>query len=250
MVHINILSEYITKQIQTKYPNTKIITTPTNIIINDIKIDIKDIYKGIKRQKLNDEGTYLFLDELILNVLGFSYKDKIDITRLYPRIYPINSIKKINAGHSIRYVNNTSIVPIYSSSSMHYVLSKKDIEMLNIPRDRLDEICKRNLSLDSDISLSITELEHGKICMMIDPSVLCSSLILLDETYVALSTILGTHFYAAIPTKNCFIACSIALKNMVQDKVSTIYKRGPYPISKDMFLMTSDGTAGTVLREI
>lgn len=250
MVPINLLSEYIVRQIKAKYPDISVIISKDAAVINGIKLNLRDIYKDIKRQKFTEEEVYKYLDEIILGFLGFSSDDKIDITRLYPRIYPLSFLKDAKPGYYERYVNNTIVVPVYNSGNMCYTLTEDDINKLHIPKDRIIEIAKRNLIMDTDFDITITETDHGKLCTIVDDVVCCSSYILLEETYMSLAGILGTTFYATIPNRNCFIACSTSLLNFTKNKVNELFKKTPYPITKDFFVMTLDGVSGTAAKEI
>ena len=60
---------------------------------------------------------------------------------------------------------------------------------------------------------------------------------------------LGGNFFVAIPARDMFVAMSIgpeAFANRLANRVSEDFRRLPYPISPEFFLVTRDGVAGEI----
>ena len=72
--------------------------------------------------------------------------------------------------------------------------------------------------------------------------------LLLDSLWVKLAPEFKGNFYVAAPARDMFMAISCGPDSFVeklQDRIELDYKRMPYPISSDLFLVTQDGVAGT-----
>ena len=72
--------------------------------------------------------------------------------------------------------------------------------------------------------------------------------LLLDSLWVKLAPEFKGNFYVAAPARDMFMAISCGPDSFVeklQNRIELDYKRMPYPISSDLFLVTQDGVAGT-----
>lgn len=66
--------------------------------------------------------------------------------------------------------------------------------------------------------------------------------------YERLAPELDGDFYVALPARDMFIAVSFApdeFVDRIRQRVQNDYKRMPYPITDDLFVVTQDGIAGT-----
>ena len=72
--------------------------------------------------------------------------------------------------------------------------------------------------------------------------------LLMSDLHAKLAKELGPDFYVATPARDMFIALSCEPESFVQRlcaRVSEDFTKLPYPITKELFLVTQDGVAGT-----
>ena len=120
--------------------------------------------------------------------------------------------------------------------------------------DALDEIARENLARYApDLEVQIVDSsEGGRAAIVARQDGYDAARLLLSSLHERLAPELGGDFLVATPARDMFLAISAkpaVFVDRIQSRVEQDFRRLPYPISSDFFLVTRDGVAGTVDRE-
>jgi len=116
--------------------------------------------------------------------------------------------------------------------------------------DELDSIARENLErYVNDLDVQFVESkEGGRAAIVSEQDGYDAARLLLCGLHHRLGPQLGGDFYVATPARDMFLALSTGpdpfLRRM-KSRVEQDFRRLPYPVSPDLFLVTRDGVAGT-----
>jgi uncharacterized protein YtpQ (UPF0354 family) len=116
--------------------------------------------------------------------------------------------------------------------------------------EQLDDLARENLELyapELDMQV-IDSAEGGRAVIVAEQDGYDAARLLLGDLHAKLSVKLGKDFFVATPARDMFIAMSCepnGFVNRLRERVEEDFTRLPYPITKDLFLVTRDGVAGT-----
>jgi uncharacterized protein YtpQ (UPF0354 family) len=172
--------------------------------------------------------------------------------RIMPRIQPMtifNHLDREQVAH-IPFVNDTVIVFVIDMPQMTVSITLEQLVRWGLQADDLDAIARENLSRYTpkiDIQL-VDSAEGGRAAIVSLQDGYDAARLLLDSLHERLAPELNGDFYVATPARDMFLAMTAGPDEFVQrliKRVALDYRRLPYPITKELFVVTRDGVAGT-----
>ena len=118
----------------------------------------------------------------------------------------------------------------------------------------MDILARENLARyapDLEIQL-VDSSEGGRAAIVARQDGYDAARLLLTSLHDRLAPKLKGDFYVAAPARDMFLAISIApsvFVDRIHRRVEHDYRRLPYPITSDFFVVTRDGVAGTAERD-
>jgi uncharacterized protein YtpQ (UPF0354 family) len=142
------------------------------------------------------------------------------------------------------------VVFVTDLPNMTISITTEQVVRWGLSVDELDEIARANLNIyaqDLDVQC-IESKEGGRAAILGNHDGYDAARLLLGDLHDRLKEHLGQEFYVATPARDMFVALSTdpePFVNRLHTRVEQDYKRLPYPITSDFFLVTRDGVAGT-----
>jgi uncharacterized protein YtpQ (UPF0354 family) len=115
---------------------------------------------------------------------------------------------------------------------------------------QIEEIAKENLERYSpELKIQVIESKDGgRAAILNEQDGYDAARLLLGKLHARLAPELHGDFFVATPARDMFVALSCDPPHFVerlQHRVDQDYRRLPYPITRDLFVVTQDGVAGT-----
>jgi uncharacterized protein YtpQ (UPF0354 family) len=242
------------RQIQPDY--TVELTGPREMIVNGRRLDLDNLFRLVKHDpSRGQEIIEHYLDQLFsgeaasINTMGFDMLRH----RVMPRIQPATIFDHLNREQvaHVPFVNGTVIVFVIDMPQMTVSVTAEQMIRWRVCAEDLDELARENLQqLSREIELQVvTSKEGGKAIIVAEQDGYDAARLLLGSMYSKLAPRLGQNFYVATPARDMFVAMSITPEPFLQrltNRIQEDYRRLPYPITPEFFLVTRDGVAGTV----
>ena len=173
-------------------------------------------------------------------------------SRIMPRIQPSSIFEQLDA-EQVAYspfVNDTVILYVIDMPRMTVSITIEQMLRWGIDIDEIDRIARENLAqYEPDLKLQIVQGDNGGRAAIFNvQDGYDAARLLLDSLWTKLAPEFKGNFYVAAPARDMFMAISCGPNSFVeklQSRIELDYKRLPYPISSDLFLVTQDGVAGT-----
>ncbi len=250
--------EYVTEHIKKRQPKLNIeILNSDDVLVDGRRLDLENLKRMVDFEPAR--GTDIvaeFLDKLFLNdyerKCGDQSFDEIK-GQIMPRIQPISIFEHFTeemVAH-VPYVNDTVIVFVIDMPQMTVNITTEQLVKWGVSIDEIHEIALKNLGeYVPDLEMKIIEsAEGGKAVILEKRDGYDAARLCLSGLYNELAPDLGETFYVVTPARDIFIACSIEpgeFVDRVRERISKDFLRLPYPITKELFLVTQDGVAGTM----
>lgn len=228
---------------------------PYELIINGRRLDLSNLYRMVVQDpERGDEIVSHYLDQLFsgeqlaLNSASIEFAR----TRIMPRIQPESIFEHLNrelVAH-VPFVNGTVIVFVLDLPQMTVSITTEQMVRWGLDSDALYNLARENLdNYAPETSIQLVESkEGGRAAILSEQDGYDAARILMSGLYDRLVTALGSDFYVATPARDMFVALSSGPPTFVKrlrDRVEQDYRRMPYPITPDFFIVTRDGIAGT-----
>ena len=172
--------------------------------------------------------------------------------RIMPRIQPTSIFEQLDSAQVAYqpFVNETVILYVIDMPRMTVSITVEQMIRWGVDIDELDRIARNNLAeYQPNLKLQIIEgSDGGRAAIFNMQDGYDAARLLLDSLWQKLAPEFKGNFYVAAPARDMFMAISCGPESFVeklQDRIVIDYKRLPYPISSDLFLVTQDGVAGT-----
>ena len=173
-------------------------------------------------------------------------------SRIMPRIQPKSIFEQLDSEQVayMPFVNDTVILYVIDMPRMTVSITLEQMIRWGIDIDETDRLARENLAAyQPNLKLQIVEGDNGGRAAIFNmQDGYDAARLLLCSLWAKLAPEFKGNFYVAAPARDMFMAISCGPDNFVQQLQSRIeldYKRLPYPISSDLFLVTQDGVAGT-----
>ncbi len=172
--------------------------------------------------------------------------------RIMPRIQPntlFDHLDREQVAHT-PWVNDTSIVYVIDLPRMTVSITLEQVVRWGLDMEEVEQLARTNLSRYApSVEVKVVEsAEGGRVAILSVQDGYDAARLLMDSLHVRLAPRLRGDFYVAAPARDIFLAISQGPDDFlqrVQSRVDRDYQRLPYPITKDLFVVTQDGVAGT-----
>jgi uncharacterized protein YtpQ (UPF0354 family) len=171
--------------------------------------------------------------------------------RIMPRIQPdsiFNHLSREMVAH-VPFVNDTVVVFVIDLPQMTVSITTEQMIRWGMCIEELEEQARTNLEdYAPELELQVvTSKEGGKAIILSEQDGYDAARLLLSDLHKRFAPRLGGNFLVGLPARDMFLAMTQGpdpfVKRLV-DRVEHDYKRLPYPITSDLFLVTPDGVAG------
>ena len=228
---------------------------PMDLILNGRHLGLENLYRMVQSEPTRGvEIVETYLDRLIEGDTFTSVPLPLSIARprIMPRIQPLKVFQHLDRTQvaHVPYVNDTVIVFVLDMPHMTVSLTIEQLMKWGLDVDDVDLIARENLTRyapDLEIQL-VDSSEGGRAAIVARQDGYDAARLLLDTLHNRLSPELGGDFYVATPARDMFLAISadpLTFVERIQERVEKDFRRLPYPITTDLFLVTRDGVAGT-----
>ncbi len=252
----NTFTDFVASLIRKMQPRFEVEVLGTReLLVNGRRLDLENLYRMVSHEPVRGKQIVdHYLDQLFsgeaMQLLAMTLE--FARPRIMPRIQPDSIFEHLNREQvaHVSYVNGTSIVFVTDLPNMTVSITTEQAIRWGLSIDDLDEIARGNLghyATDLDVQF-IESKEGGRAAILGNHDGYDAARILLGDLHDRLSDQLGCSFYVATPARDMFVALSTDPDPFVarlHNRVEQDYRRLPYPITSDFFLVTRDGVAGT-----
>ncbi|MBS0195659.1 MAG: DUF1444 family protein [Planctomycetes bacterium] len=228
---------------------------PRELLVNGRRLDLENLYRMVNHEPAR--GTEIvehYLEQLFTGdgVQLMSMSLDFARSRIMPRIQPetiFEHLSREQVAH-VPFVNDTVVVFVTDLPHMTVSITTEQQLRWNLTIDEMEEIARTNLNdYAPELEVQLVESkEGGKAAIISQHDGYDAARLLLGGLYERLAPQLGGDFYVATPARDMFVALSPRPNPFIsrlRDRVMQDFRRLPYPISPDFFLVTRDGVAGT-----
>ena len=228
---------------------------PRELLVNGRRLDLENLFRMVNHEP--GRGTEIvehYLEQLFageavqLQSMSFEFARP----RIMPRIQPETIFEHLSREQVayVPFVNNTVIVFVIDLPHMTVSITSEQLVRWKVGLDAIEEIARENLdNYVAELEVQVVESkEGGRAAILGQHDGYDAARLLLGGLHERLCSQLGNNFYVAIPARDMFVAFSAGPDPFVQrirQRVEGDFKRLPYPICADFFVVTRDGVAGT-----
>ena len=248
--------EQVARILHRMYPERAVdLAGPLDLILNGKHLGLENLYRMVLVEPTRGvEIVENYLERLVegdaIGSVPMPYS--IAKSRIMPRIQPrtiFETLDEAQVAH-IPYVNDTVIVFVIDLPQMTVSLTVEQVLQWGVQVDELEDVARENLSKYSpDLQVQLVEsAEGGRAAILARQDGYDAARLLLDSLYDRLAPELGGDFYVATPARDMFLAMTYDPDEFVsrlRKRINSDFKRLPYPITQDLFVVTRDGVAGT-----
>lgn len=249
-------AEHVAELLKRLQPEYQVeLTGARELIVNGRRLDLENLYRMVNHEP--DRGPEIvehYLDQLFAGDAAQLNHMSLDFARprIMPRIQPETIFQHLSremVAH-VPFVNGTVVVFVIDLPQMTVSITTEQLIRWRLTSDEVDEIARTNLDRYAPtMELQIVESkEGGKAAIFSEQDGYDAARLLLTNLHRRLAPRLGGDFYVALPARDMFLALTPDPSPFVErlhNRVEHDYRRLPYPISSDFFLVTRDGVAGT-----
>jgi uncharacterized protein YtpQ (UPF0354 family) len=249
-------SEHVARLIARHFPERPVeLAGPMDLVLSGRHLGLQNLYRMVQCEP--ERGVEIvenYLERLVegdaINAAPMPFS--LAKPRIMPRIQPESVFQYLDREQvaHIPYVNGTVVVFVLDMPQMTISLTVEQLIKWGVTADDLDDIARENLARyapDLEIQL-IDSAEGGRAAIVSRQDGYDAARLLLGTLHQRLSPELRGDFYVAAPARDMFLAVSSGPHEFVErihKRVMQDYRRLPYPITADYFLVTRDGVAGT-----
>ncbi len=248
--------EQVAKILQRHYPDRTLeLAGPLDLILNGKHLGLENLYRMVLHEP--ERGVELvenYLDRLIEGDSLTSMPLPLSVAkpRIMPRIQPIKIFEHLDKERVayIPFVNDTVVVFVLDMPQMTISITIEQMLRWGLQLDDLDTISRENLhTYAPDLEIQIVDsAEGGRAAIVARQDGYDAARLLLGSLHSRLAPELHGDFYVATPARDMFLAMTCEPDDFVdrlRERVQMEFKRMPYPITNELFVVTRDGVAGT-----
>lgn len=248
--------EQVAKILSRLYPDREIdLAGPMDLVLNGKHLGLENLFRMVQVEPGRGlEIVENYLERLIEGDAIGSMPLPLSVAkpRIMPRIQPISIFEHLDQEQvaHIPYVNDTVIVFVIDMPQMTVSITVEQLLRWGLDSEDLDGIARQNLERytpDLQIQL-IDSSEGGRAALVARHDGYDAARLLLTSLHERLAPELRGDFYVATPARDMFLAMTCDPTEFVarlHKRVQHDYKRLPYPITDEFFVVTQDGVAGT-----
>ncbi len=169
-----------------------------------------------------------------------------------PRLQPAAIFDRLDPAQvaHMPWVNDTVIVYVIDLPRVTVSITTEQVIRWGIDIEEIDDLARGNLSrYRPGLEVKLVESEDGgRAAVMSALDGYDAARLLLDGFHERLAPQLRGDFLVATPARDVLVAISADPPNFVdrvRSRIHRDFRRLPYPITSDLFLVTRDGIAGT-----
>ena len=248
--------EHVAKILKRHYPDRAVeLAGPLDLVLGGKHLGLENLYRMVLHEP--DRGVELvenYLERLIEGDTLSSIPLPLSVAkpRIMPRIQPESIFEHLDREQvaHVPFVNDTVIVFVLDMPQMTVSITVEQMVRWGLQLEDLDVMARENLdSYAPDLQIQLVDSsEGGRAAIVSRQDGYDAARLLLQSLYHRLAPELHGDFYVAAPARDMFLALTCDPDDFVQrlrDRVALEYKRLPYPITADLFVVTRDGVAGT-----
>lgn len=248
--------EQVAKILQRHFPDRNIeLAGPMDLVLNGKHLGLENLYRMVQYEP--NRGVEIvenYLERLIEGDSISSVPLPLSVAkpRIMPRIQPVSIFDHLDREQvaHVPFVNDTVIVFVIDMPHMTVSITVEQLVRWGLTSDDLDVIARQNLAQYSpQLEIQFVEsAEGGRAAIVAVQDGYDAARLLLDSLHERLAPELRGDFYVATPARDMFLALTIDPQEFVDrllKRVQVDYKRLPYPITNEFFVVTRDGVAGT-----
>ncbi len=228
---------------------------PLDMVINGKHLGLENLYRMVMQDP--DRGVEIvenYLDRLHEgdSLMSMPLPLSIAKPRIMPRIQPetiFQHLDREQVAH-VPFVNDTVVVYVIDLPQMTVSITLEQMIRWGLQLEDIETIARENLDRYApDLEIKLVESsEGGKAAILSRQDGYDAARILLSSLHERLAPELHGDFYVATPARDMLLAMSIDPQPFVdrlKQRVLREYRRLPYPITSELFVVTRDGVAGT-----
>lgn len=225
---------------------------PLELHIDDRAVDLTDLYRAIHNGERPPEQAIEHFVEAYLEARRLEETPlpfEMIRSRILPRIQPSGFFKESRAEFYAcqPFINDTLILYMIDVNGVVTPVTTEQLIRWGIGVEDLDELARRNLAAhEPDLELKVFQGDEGTAALFNAGDGYDASRLLLNHLYPQLAPELGGNFLVAIPTRDVFVAFPTEPDGFVgqlKQRIAADYRKLPYPITDNLFLVTLDGVA-------
>jgi len=226
---------------------------PREALVNGKHLDLENLHRLVRHDESRGlELVENFLDHLFASdVVGVeSLPREVAERMIMPRIHHeaiFNRLASEQIAH-VPFVNDTVVLFVVDLPHMTVSVTTEQSVRWGLSADDLEQIAKRNLDrYKPEIQMHfVSSNEGGRAAIVSEQDGYDASRLLMSDLHEALAPELGGDFLVATPSRDMFLAITVEPEPFVDrlhKRVHRDFRRLPYPITDELFLVTRDGVA-------
>ena len=248
--------EHVVKLLRRLHPDRTIeLAGPLDLVLNGKHLGLENLYRMVLHEP--DQGVELvesYLERLIEgdSVSSMPLPLSVAKPRIMPRIQPVSIFEHLDREQvaHVPFVNDTVIVFVLDMPQMTVSITIEQMMRWGLEVEDLDATARENLDRYApDLQIQLVDSsEGGRAAIVSRQDGYDAARLLLDSLHHRLAPELDGDFYVAAPARDMFLALTCNPEEFVHrlcKRVNLEYRRMPYPITSDLFVVTRDGVAGT-----
>ena len=251
--------EQVARILQRHFPDRAVeLAGPMDLVLNGKHLGLENLYRMVQYEPARGvEIVENYLERLIEGDMIGSTPLPLSVakSRIMPRIQPISIFEHLDREQVayVPFVNNTVVVFVIDMPHMTVSITVEQLVRWGLSCEDLDQIARENLAAYSPrLEIQFVEsAEGGRAAIVAAQDGYDAARLLLNTLHSRLAPELHGDFYVATPARDMFLAMTCDPAEFVtrlKKRIGLDFKRMPYPISDELFVVTRDGVAGT-LRE-
>jgi len=228
---------------------------PLDMIINGKHLGLENLYRMVQQDP--ERGVEIvenYLERLLEGdaLMAMPLPLSIAKPRIMPRIQPVTIFEHLDREQVAHepFVNDTVIVFVIDLPQMTVSITVEQMIRWGLQMQDLEAIARENLDRYApDLEIKLVESsEGGRAAILSQQDGYDAARILMSSLHSRLAPELHGDFYVATPARDMLVAMSVNPEPFVErlkQRVAWEYRRLPYPITSDLFVVTRDGVAGT-----
>ena len=251
--------EQVAKILQRHFPERTVeLAGPMDLVLNGKHLGLENLYRMVQYEPSRGvEIVENYLERLIEGDMIGSTPLPLSVAkpRIMPRIQPISIFEHLDREQVayVPFVNNTVVVFVIDMPHMTVSITVEQLVRWGLSCEDLDGIARENLAAyNPRLEIQFVEsAEGGRAAIVAAQDGYDAARLLLNTLHKRLAPELRGDFYVAAPARDMFLALTCNPSEFVdrlKKRVALDYRRMPYPITDELFVVTRDGVAGT-LRE-
>ena len=248
--------EQVARILQRHFPDRAVeLAGPMDLVLNGKHLGLENLYRMVQYEPSRGvEIVENYLERLMEGDSIGSTPLPLSVAkpRIMPRIQPISIFDHLDREQvaHVPFVNDTVIVFVIDMPHMTVSITVEQLVRWGLTADDLDVIARENLAhYTPQLEIQFVEsAEGGRAAIVAAQDGYDAARLLLGSLHERLAPELHGDFYVATPARDMFLALTCDPKEFVDrlhKRVELDYKRLPYPITNQFFVVTRDGVAGT-----